>query len=961
MNRARSIAHRHWLAPEVVQTSTMDCGPAALACILEGLRLPVSYARLREACQTDIDGTSIDAIEVAANQLGVQAEQHMMPIEHLFLKDGQHLPAIVVVRHADGATHFVVVWRRFGQYLQVMDPALGRRWVSCRQFAQEVFQHEQSVSAQSWRQWAESEDFLSPLRQQLVALGTAKAQADVLIQRAMKDPLWLSLAALDASVRYAKSVVDVGGLGNGARAAKLAEALFDQIHQRTKDIFNVIPQKYWSATSNGLNEAGKLELQLQGAVLLTFNAGLANANRQAPDNPLAEPHIDLLADTLTPPPEVAAPSPELVAALGKQPPGPFATIWGFLKQDGLLSPIVLVGVALLAAAVVVIELLLFRGLFDVTTVLNLPSQRLGAVVGLMALIVIIMLIEIPMTAETMRMGRQLEVRLRMALLEKLPRLSDRYFQSRPVSDMADRSHGIHMTRTIPGQGLRLVQLVGDLTFTLLGILFIDPQAIGWAMFIVVIATALPLSVQPFLNERDLRVRNQAGALQGFYLDALLGLIPIRTHRAERAVRRQHESLLVEWTKSIRGLNGVSVCATAAQSLLCTGLAAYVMYEHFMRAGAATAGDLLLIFWTLKLPALGNTFAAMATQYPMQRNVLLRLLEPLAAPTENDNGAQTQRKSDSPRIVEERSDPKPTNLSAAKKLPAQALAIKAGTVIASGHLLLRGVDLKVTPGEHVAIVGSSGAGKSTLLGLILGWHRLTTGEFTLDGEIPTPSTQAQLRRNTAWVDPSVQIWNRSFLENLTYATDQERFGKIGEVLEAAELRSVLQKLPLGLQTLLGEAGALLSGGEGQRVRLARALMQSNVRLALLDEPFRGLDRSLRAKLLTQTRHWWREATLLCITHDVAETLTFNRVLVIEHGHIVEDGPPEILAASPTRYRELLDAENQVRERLWSGTQWRHIRAENGLLIGEAQQARIHTIGTVQSLHPPVAHPGAVVNP
>ena len=122
--------------------------------------------------------------------------------------------------------------------------------------------------------------------------------------------------------------------------------------------------------------------------------------------------------------------------------------------------------------------------------------------------------------------------------------------------------------------------------------------------------------------------------------------------------------------------------------------------------------------------------------------------------------------------------------------------------------------------------------------------------------------------------------------------------------------------------------MLSGGEGQRVRLARALMQTNVRLALLDEPFRGMDRGQRSALLASARQWWKDTTLLCVTHDVGETLPFSRVLVIEHGQIVEDGVPAELAASASRYRELLDAETLVRDQMWKGKQWRHIAMNNG---------------------------------
>src|ERR1051325_2815502 len=90
-----------WLVPEVVQTSAMDCGPAPLKCLLEGFRIPVSYGRLREACQTDVDGTSIDTLEAIAVQLGVAAEQVLIPADHLFLDQAQPLPAVVVVKHSD--------------------------------------------------------------------------------------------------------------------------------------------------------------------------------------------------------------------------------------------------------------------------------------------------------------------------------------------------------------------------------------------------------------------------------------------------------------------------------------------------------------------------------------------------------------------------------------------------------------------------------------------------------------------------------------------------------------------------------------------------------------------------------------------------------------------------------------------------------------------------------------------
>ncbi len=99
---------RRWLVPEVVQTSAMDCGPAVLAAGLAGFGIRARYDRLREACQTDVDGTSIDQIEQVARLLGLDAEQVMVPADHLFLPEAALLPALLVVRQPNGLTHFVL-------------------------------------------------------------------------------------------------------------------------------------------------------------------------------------------------------------------------------------------------------------------------------------------------------------------------------------------------------------------------------------------------------------------------------------------------------------------------------------------------------------------------------------------------------------------------------------------------------------------------------------------------------------------------------------------------------------------------------------------------------------------------------------------------------------------------------------------------------------------------------------
>src|SRR5262249_22209381 len=152
MMKPAEETRRRFFAPEVVQTSAMDCGPATLKCLLEGFGIHISYGRLREACQTDVDGTSIDTTEEIAGQLGLEVEQTVLPVDHLLLKEARALPALVVVRQPNGLTHFVVAWRRHGALMQLMDPATGRRWISVGEFRNELYVHEIPIPASYWRQ-----------------------------------------------------------------------------------------------------------------------------------------------------------------------------------------------------------------------------------------------------------------------------------------------------------------------------------------------------------------------------------------------------------------------------------------------------------------------------------------------------------------------------------------------------------------------------------------------------------------------------------------------------------------------------------------------------------------------------------------------------------------------------------------------------------------------------------------
>lgn len=887
---------RRFFAVEVVQTSSMDCGPAALKCLLEGYHVPISYGRLREACQTDVDGTSIDTIEEIAGDLGLIAEQALVPIDHVGLSSAKVLPALLVVNRG-AALHFVVVWRRHGRWLQVMDPGAGRRWLTARQLQAEMHVHTATVPIAEWREWAASADFMDPLRERLGIIGADAAAVEDLVAEASADPGWHSIAALDASTRLVQSLIDNKGIRRGSEAVHVLRGLIREAQENpsAERSEKLIPGPFWSV-SQYLSDIPTDTLKVHGAIVMAA-PGLRSGDVQALEErrPL---------------------SLELKAALDEKPVNPLAALWKMLGEDGLLAPLALVLAGAFAVSALMIEALLLRGLFDISAQLALPAQRLFAAVGLILFAIVLLAIEYASGLGTLRWGRKLEARLRMALLAKIPRLNDRYFHSRPISDMADRSHNIQAVRGVPSLGLSLIRTVIELAITFAGVVILAPAQWLNAALLTAVTLAIPFAIQHILNERDLRIRNHAGALTGFYLDGLLGLHPIRAHRAERNMQGQHESLLVTWAKALQGMITFTLGISTIQALITTAFVANLLLSHFLAAGRVTGSDLLLIFWCLKLPAMGGTVARLVQQYPAQRNIVLRLLEPLSAPEDlelsRDELAAIEKKPSGP--------------------PAAGIALefRDGSVLAAGHTILQDVNLAVAPGEHVAIVGTSGAGKSTLLGVLLGWHRLATGQLLIDGRQAQGRDVETLRHQTAWIDPAIQIWNRSLLHNLTYAADEDATLEIGDVIAAARLRGVTQKLPQGLQTYLGEGGGLLSGGEGQRVRLARALLSPGTRLALLDEPFRGMDRTQRRALLAEARSWWSSVTLLCVTHDVAETMAFDRVLVVEDGRIIEDGAPATLAATASRYRDLIDAETELNATMWKGDFWRRLTLEGGRL-------------------------------
>lgn len=804
-----ALPEKRFFVPEVIQTSQMDCGPASLKALLEGFGIAASYGRLREACQTSVDGTSIDTLEELMLQLGLEAEQIMLPADHVLLPESEALPAIIVVRLPNGLTHFVVVWSCHANWVQVMDPGAGRQWKTKQQFLRDLFLHRFPVPAEAWREWAGSPGFLQPLHRRLRDLNLPEATLTGLTYQAIEDSGWRSLAALDAATRMAAAIVRAGGLEAGEEAGRVIERCF--LDNRTPPRLDggdpaVLPISplYWSVTpladsyqpetvAGETGEAPTEQLLLHGAVLVRVT-GRRVEPAAGLDEAITEP---------------APLPPELAAILQEPPLDPIREVWRALGQDGLLTPAVLAVALFMATLAVTIQALLFQGALRLSQSLDQGEQQyLSGAVALFTFLVVLLLLEWPIAATTQRLGRRLETRLRIAFLQKIPRLSDRYFHSRLTSDMTQRAYDLRQLRTLPSLGVDLLRLVFQLILTTIGVIILQPGSALLAILATAAFVTLSWLTNPLLEERDLRLRSHTGALSRFYLDALLGLIPLRLHGAERAFRREHEGLLVEWTRAGQNFSRLSVALQGVNALLYTGFVVWITFSYIINGGEVS-GVLLLFYWALSLPLLGQRIAEVGQQYPTLRNRVVRILEPLGAPDE------VETEPAAPAAVSEEAA---GSAETENQTGGVAIELRDVTVQAGGHIILQGINLTLNPGDHLAVVGPSGAGKSSLVGLLLGWHKPAGGECLVDGHPLRGQQLGHLRRQTAWVDPAVQLWNRTLLENLTYGSGVDPNAGQSFALEAADLYDVVERLENGLQTPLGEAGGLVSGGEGQRVRL-----------------------------------------------------------------------------------------------------------------------------------------------
>ncbi|HEX4153190.1 MAG TPA: ABC transporter ATP-binding protein [Steroidobacteraceae bacterium] len=223
---------------------------------------------------------------------------------------------------------------------------------------------------------------------------------------------------------------------------------------------------------------------------------------------------------------------------------------------------------------------------------------------------------------------------------------------------------------------------------------------------------------------------------------------------------------------------------------------------------------------------------------------------------------------------------------------------------NGQPVLRHFSLTVPGGQKIGLVGRSGAGKSTIIALLQRLYDPDAGEVLIDGQVISHVTQASLRSSIAVVQQDISLFHRSLLENLRYgrpeATDEEVF----RAVEAAGCTEFIARLPDGYDTAVGERGMKLSGGQRQRLAIARAFLM-NAPIVILDEATSALDTESEQSIQEALARLFRGRTVIAIAHRLSTLDSFDRIVVLDRGHIVEDGAP----------RRLLQTKGSVYERMY----------------------------------------------
>jgi ATP-binding cassette subfamily B multidrug efflux pump len=247
--------------------------------------------------------------------------------------------------------------------------------------------------------------------------------------------------------------------------------------------------------------------------------------------------------------------------------------------------------------------------------------------------------------------------------------------------------------------------------------------------------------------------------------------------------------------------------------------------------------------------------------------------------------------------------------------AKALVMGAGEIrfedvhfgYGSAKGVLHGINMVIKPGERIGLVGPSGAGKSTMVNLLLRFFEVDAGRIVIDGQDIAGLTQESLRAQIAMVTQDTSLLHRSIRENIRYGRPDATEAEVRAAAKQAHALDFIEGLVdwqgrTGFDAQVGERGVKLSGGQRQRIALARVILK-NAPILVLDEATSALDSEVEAAIQEQLDALMEGRTVIAIAHRLSTIEACDRIVVIEHGRIVEQGSHQHLIAAGGAYARL----------------------------------------------------------
>jgi len=495
------------------------------------------------------------------------------------------------------------------------------------------------------------------------------------------------------------------------------------------------------------------------------------------------------------------------------------------------------------------------------------------------------------TFQFVEVSNRIDISVGASIVSRLLRLNARFFDRRPVGELASRLGELeNIRRFLTGTALTVVLDAFFATLYFAVMFFYSPLLTLIILMTVPLLFVISLGITP-ITQRLIRARAEASSrTQSLLVEILGGIQTVKLQNAELTARRQWED---RHLKSInKGFQAVLANTSSSNALqlinkvsgiLVIGVGAWLVLRNELTLGQLIAFRIISNYVTQPMLRLASTWQ----QFQEVSLSLERVGDVVNQPLEIGNDEEIS-------IV-------------MPKLQGNISARSLGySYSSSGPPILSSVDLDIAAGSFVGLVGESGCGKSTLLKMVPRLYRPTSGKLLIDELDISKVDLYSLRSQIGFVPQDCLLFEGTVFSNIALGDPQAESSRVIEMSKIACAHEFIMNLPLGYSTPVGEKGSGLSGGQRQRIALARMLME-NPRLIVLDEATSALDVNTERQVVRNLREHLQKQTVLMITHRLSTLTEADQIVLMHAGRIDEKGTHQQLMEMKGRYFALYQSQ------------------------------------------------------